>query len=407
MIYDSDLRFLCETYKKSHINVSVLSQSDFVDRCISASIESALGLAPPREIYTALLASPLKNATMYRITDAFELRYIYFLLPGQRERSMLLVGPYVTEPPSDEWILKKLEDNRISPAKRKYINEYFSSIPVITAKNHIFDMLDTFCERIWQSPSFSIVDINPSSRTSTASSEVALDDGDFDDFVINMKAMEKRYAFENELIDAVAHGQVHKQSQLIAAFSNEAFELRTADRLRNAKNYAIIMNTLLRKAAERGGVHPIYIDRVSSRIAIEIEKMSSLSKNNEFMLYMFRTYCNLVHEHSIANMSPVVQKTVLLIDSDLSADLSLSAIAALQNVSSGYLSTVFKRETGKTLSEYVRDKRMSHAAHLLKSTNLQIQTIASHCGIVDVQYFTKQFKNVMGKSPSEYRASIT
>jgi YesN/AraC family two-component response regulator len=95
-----------------------------------------------------------------------------------------------------------------------------------------------------------------------------------------------------------------------------------------------------------------------------------------------------------------------MIDLDLSADLSLSTLAKQQNISSAYLSALFKRETGKTLSEYIRDKRIEYAAYLLSTTHLQVQTVALHCGIMDVQYFSKIFKKQMGKTPKEYRESM-
>ena len=104
--------------------------------------------------------------------------------------------------------------------------------------------------------------------------------------------------------------------------------------------------------------------------------------------------------------SLVVQRTILLIDSDLSADLSLKTLAENQNISPGYLSTVFRRDTGKTLSEYIRDKRIRHAEHLLATTHLQVQTVALHCGIMDVQYFSKIFKKHTGKTPKAYRESL-
>ena len=121
---------------------------------------------------------------------------------------------------------------------------------------------------------------------------------------------------------------------------------------------------------------------------------------------MFRRYCRLVRKHSVKDYSRVVRETILLIDSDLAADLTLSSLAANQKISAGYLSTVFKKETGKTVSEFIRDKRIKHAAHLLLTTHLQIQTIALHCGIMDVQYFSKIFKKQTGKTPKEYRESM-
>ena len=218
--------------------------------------------------------------------------------------------------------------------------------------------------------------------------------------------MEKRYSLENELMRAVSLGQMHKDTLFTSSFSETVFEKRTADPIRNLKNYCIIMNTLLRKAAESGGVHPLYLNRVSSSFALKIEQMQSLGEGSELMREMFRSYCRLVRKHSLKDYSLVVQKTILLIDSDLTADLSLSTLAESQGVSAGYLSTIFKKETGKTVSNYIRDKRIKHAAHLLATTKLQIQTIALHCGIVDVQYFSKIFKKITGKTPKEYRENV-
>ena len=163
------------------------------------------------------------------------------------------------------------------------------------------------------------------------------------------------------------------------------------------------MNTLLRKAAEDGGVHPIYIDSTSSKFATRIEQLTDTKESASLMREMFSTYCRLVYKHSIKRYSPIVQKTILIVDSDISAELSLNALAKKQGISSGYLATIFKKETGKTVSEYIKDKRIEHAMYLLNTTHLQIQTIALHCGIMDVQYFSKIFKKKTGKNPKEYR----
>ena len=105
--------------------------------------------------------------------------------------------------------------------------------------------------------------------------------------------------------------------------------------------------------------------------------------------------------------SLLVQKVVTQIDYDLTADLGLKAISSLLNVNSSYLSTLFKKETGTTLTEYVNRKRIEHALFLLNSTNMQIQVIAQYCGIPDVNYFTKIFKKIIGQTPKDYREQIS
>jgi AraC-like DNA-binding protein len=220
---------------------------------------------------------------------------------------------------------------------------------------------------------------------------------------IKEETIERRYAFENELIRAVANGQLHLETRFASAFSNDIFEKRTSNPLQNAKNYSIITNTLLRKGAEQGGVHPVYLNQVSTEYALKIEALSSPSQVSDLMHEMFCSYCRLVRKHKLRQFSPVVQKAILHIDADLSCNLSTKSLALQQGVSLGYLSAVFKKETGHTVSDYVCSRRMDYAEYLLKSTNLLIQTIALHCGIMDVYYFSKLFKKHKGQTPSAYR----
>ena len=289
--------------------------------------------------------------------------------------------------------------------KQRYFNEYYHSIPSLSGDSPLWVILHSFCERVWKNPSFDVRDVRPTAVTEPRLHDMPMPSPQ-SDLLPNMRALERRYAFENELIRAVEKGQLHMQSRLLSSISDDVLEKRAEDPLRNVQNYAIIMNTLLRKAAERGGVHPVYIDRLSSQFALRIEALPSIDDNAALMQEMFRAYCLLVREHATSSMPPVVQDTLLLIDADLSADLSLAALASAQGVSAGYLSTVFKKSTGQTVSAFVRKRRMAYAAHLLESTGLQIQTVALHCGILDLQYFSKLFKEEYSVTPTAYRASL-
>ena len=121
---------------------------------------------------------------------------------------------------------------------------------------------------------------------------------------------------------------------------------------------------------------------------------------------MARKYAFLVKNHSMKGYSPLIRQVLTHIDNDLSVDLSLKTLASLVSTNPSYLSTCFKKETGHTLTEYVTEKRIQHAIFLLNATNMQVQTIASYCGIPDVCYFSKIFKRLTGKTPTEYREYI-
>ena len=382
---EQTVELVCDTFKKSRIACEVLSVSELGERLrIRARAGADFGI---------------DFGVMYRLRDELGFCYVYFLLSAQK-RQALLVGPYFSSAPTPQHLLNAAERIGVSSTHYKYFEEYCRAIPAIEQGNALFIMLDCLCERLFDS-SFAVVDVNGEGTLTLP--PMKDEQGTHGELLADMRVMERRYEFENELIRAVEQGQIHKEKLLLSAFDEKLFESRVKDRLRNAKNYAIIMNTLLRKAAERGGVHPLYIDRLSSDFAKKIENLPSESENSHLMRDMFSSYCRLVRKHSQQSYSLPVRQAMLIIDSDLSAELSPGELAKSQNISLGYLCSVFKRETGKTLSEYIREKRMQMASHLLATTQLQIQSVAAKCGIMDVQYFSKMFKVATGTTPKEYR----
>lgn len=225
--------------------------------------------------------------------------------------------------------------------------------------------------------------------------------GEYDQMAL--KIVEDRYETEERLMNEIAHGHFEQASAILSAFNNDIVEQRTEVPLRNFKNYLIILNTLSRKAVQQGGVHPLYIDRLSSTFARRIETVSSMEEGQRLVGDITRKYCLLVRNHAMKGYSPLVRKVILAVDSDLTADLSLSAHAKALGVNASYLSSLFRRETGQTLSDYVAHARVEQAVFLLNTTRMQVQAIAQHCGIQDVNYFTRLFRRVMGKTPTEYR----
>lgn len=220
---------------------------------------------------------------------------------------------------------------------------------------------------------------------------------------LSLKRIEERYSNENELIHAVMHGQIHRVEEMLQNLDFSHFESRTSDPVRNMKNYAIIANTLLRKAAEQGYVSPPQLHALSEAFAKEIETATTEQAIFFILKNMARKYTLLVKNDSLKGYSPLIRKMLIHIDSDLSADLSLNAHAKLLHVNPCYLSTTFRKETGQTLTQYVMQKRMELAKNLLVTTEFQIQTVALHCGIHDICYFTKSFKKYTGMTPTAYR----
>ena len=68
-----------------------------------------------------------------------------------------------------------------------------------------------------------------------------------------------------------------------------------------------------------------------------------------------------------------------------------------------YLSRLFKKVKGISLSDYIVQEKLKIAISLLEGTNLPVSVIATNIGYTNFSYFTQVFKKVYGISPSEYR----
>ena len=86
------------------------------------------------------------------------------------------------------------------------------------------------------------------------------------------------------------------------------------------------------------------------------------------------------------------------------ATIHVSDIVKYIGFSRSYFATIFKKKIGISPQEYLIQYRLKQSCHLLLSTGLSIQDIASQIGYDDALNFSKAFKNTYGISPSEYRS---
>lgn len=401
MLHDTALTFFKNIGKKFHLQITTLTPGEDTEYRVDLGLRSFLGL---EDRYDKLFRDTLIQAesrTIYRLTDEFFCSYLFLLLPDTPRHTALIAGPYITFELSHEQFISAVERLGVPPWLHKRLEDYYVNIPVIQDTTMLINLFTAFGETIWDE--FRIVEIDRTEQLPTPQTMQLPAENSRRQLLMDMQIMQTRYDSENELMQIVSRGQILRAERLLSSFIPTHFSQRTSDPLRNIKNYCIICNTLLRKAAEQGGVHPVYLDEISSDFAKRIESLPAVNAGENLFSDMVRSYCRLVRKHTAQHFSPLVEKAVLFIEADLSQDLSLRTIAENLSISAGYLSTLFHQETGKTVTEFVNEKRIEHAAVLLRSASLQVQAVAQYCGIPDVNYFSKIFKRYHGVTPREYR----
>ncbi len=348
-----------------------------------------------------------ENHTIYKLTDEFFCSYLFFLLPDRENKTVLIIGPYTEVEFSHSKLLHISKEYKISPKWLPTLEMYFSSVTYVPDEQIAFTALQVLGETMWGADNFKRVTLQKGTLTDYNTLFSPFTQASDNTYDFNIQIVEKRYEAENRLMEAVRQGKTHSVEKLLSGFTPASVEHRAAEPTRNAKNYLIILNTLMRKATELGGVHPLHIDRLSSEFAKKIENVTSWSQIQPLCRKMAEKYCELAVNHSLKGYSPTVQKVLTLIDFDLTANLSLKATAESLKVNASYLSALFKKETGQTLTDFVNIKRIERAKFLLNTTDMPVSLVAQHCGIADNNYFTKIFKKHTGKTPRQFRQSYS
>lgn len=83
--------------------------------------------------------------------------------------------------------------------------------------------------------------------------------------------------------------------------------------------------------------------------------------------------------------------------------IELEEVASVAGMNVTAFCRYFRQRSGKTFSQFVNEQRISYACKFLMHGSRTIADISDEAGFNNISNFNRQFKNIMGKSPSEYR----
>lgn len=102
-------------------------------------------------------------------------------------------------------------------------------------------------------------------------------------------------------------------------------------------------------------------------------------------------------------LNKYVSEAIQFVYDHYNEDITISTVAGSLDISEGYLSRIFKKETSYTFTNYLILYRIKLAMNLLKDHHLKVYEVADQVGYADTTYFSSQFKKIAGMSPSEYQ----
>ena len=160
---------------------------------------------------------------------------------------------------------------------------------------------------------------------------------------------------------------------------------------------------VLSRATIEAGADPGDTFRMSEDFISQIERYSDVDQLAFWISDIVRRFVVQAFDLAKVKHSDVVFKITNHIKKNCAEKLSLDSLAREVFLSKSYLSSIFKQETGMSLTAYITKVRVEKSKKMLLEDTIGLAAIAGQCGFKDQSYFTKVFKKETGVSPKKFR----
>jgi len=218
----------------------------------------------------------------------------------------------------------------------------------------------------------------------------------------DIKSAELLLKFEGELHFAMLRGEKDSALKIL----NEVLA-----HIHVYSNYDIVaikarlleLLVILSRATIEAGADPAETFRLSEDFISQIEQYADVDQLALWISDIVRRFVMQAFDLAQVKQSDVVFKITNYIKRNCAEKLSLDSLAREVYISKSYLSSIFKKEIGISLTVYINKVRVEKSKKLLLEDNASLSQISNQCGFKDQSYFTKVFKKETGVSPKRFR----
>jgi AraC-like DNA-binding protein len=184
---------------------------------------------------------------------------------------------------------------------------------------------------------------------------------------------------------------------------NQVGILAKKSQLRNKKNLAITVITLGTRAAMEGGLQEETAYTLSDLYIQNIEELNDSASVEHYMVEALSDFADRVRKNRQSKYSKPINHCINYIFNHLYEPTTIVNLAELNNMHPNYLSSLFKKEVGVSLPEYIQRSKIDEAKSLLTFSDYSILKISSLLNYNDQSHFTKTFKKFTGITPKQYK----
>ena len=215
----------------------------------------------------------------------------------------------------------------------------------------------------------------------------------------------KVYLSERAMLQMVRNGDINYYSVLQGSIRlSPGVPIRGQDPLRQMKTSIVVFTTLVSRAAMEGGLSPEVAYALGDSYIQSAEDCRDSGELSALAHAMYHDFIYRVHHlRTNPDYSHAIQKCCDYIELSLERKIRTADLAALVGYTEYYLTEKFKKETGQSVSSYIRYARVERAKVLLESSDLSVRDIAERLAFNTVNYFIQCFRDTTGYTPAQYR----
>lgn len=228
---------------------------------------------------------------------------------------------------------------------------------------------------------------------------------------IEAETFHNPYDQEFRVTSAIENGDLELLKKSIDEPYIGSLGLLADDNLRHLKNTAIVIITIASRAAIRGGLPYETAFTLSDLYIRQVENAVSITEPRQIAHSADYQYAQLVHE--LKNISPpspsqgaeniYITNCKNYIFRHLHGRLKVSDIAEEISISVNYLSTIFKKYEGISLSNYILKQKINRVKNMLIYSNYSFLDISNYLGFASQSHMGKHFKQETGLTLKQYR----
>lgn len=344
--------------------------------------------------------SQMKKCALCILHSSVEFTTIVFSFPKEISNDILIFGPFLETDATDEFIGNLLAKHNLPENLKKAFSTYYNSLPVVNILNVISTLHKLFEYFISNYDSSSMYSIDFSNSKPTFS-KYNYNDYDNSEFYIKFHKKYKSY-----LEDIFYYLRSGKNGTEVLSNYLELTGILKDSSIDKVKNNLYILNTQFESELLKEQISPAQVRELSLKNQQEIENENSRIKLVKLPYKILKKYTHLITNYNLREYSYTIRDSIEYINFNLQSNLSLSTISKAIGKNPSFLSNQFKKETGKTLTKYIQEKRIEESIRMLKNTDMTIQEISHSVGIYDLSWFSKLFKSIIGVSPTIYKSNM-